>query len=180
MKSILLIVLLLSSVVGYGQTKQLATLDGRFSIYIPSTFSDPQFSSQTIQSDAGDLLLKMYTTSSKDDQVFVVSYNDYPDSVIVASNVSKMLDAVRDGALKNMDAKMEKQMDLTVQGNPARTVQFTSTTEGVTTYGRLDCVLAAPRLYQIIYICSDKAKRSAKEIKQVFSSFKLIPADFEE
>jgi hypothetical protein len=180
MKSILLIVLLLSSAVGYGQTKQIATLDGRFSIFIPATFSDPEFSSQTIPSDAGDLLMKMYTTSSKDDQVFVISYNDYPDSVIVASNFSKMLDAVRDGALTNMNAKMEKQMDLTLQGNPARTVQFTSTIDGVTTYGRLDCILAAPRLYQIIYICSDKTKRSAKEIKQVFSSFKLISADLEE
>jgi|SRR6187455_737948 len=180
MKYLLSIALLLASVVGFAQTKQLATLDGRFSLYIPSTFSDPQFSSQTIPSDAGELQLKMYTTSSKDDQVFVVSYNDYPDSVIVASNYSKMLDAVRDGALTNMNAKMEKQMDLTIQGNPARTVQFTSTVEGVTTYGRLDCVLAAPRLYQIIYICSDKAKRSSTEIKQVFKSFKLISADSEE
>ncbi len=180
MKYLLFAVFLLSSIAGFSQTKQLATLDGRFSIFIPSTFSDPEFSSQTIPSDAGDLLLKMYTTSSKDDQVFVISYNDYPDSVIVSSNFSKMLDAVRDGALSNMNAKMEKQMDLTFEGHPARTVSFSSTIEGVSTYGRLDCILAAPRLYQIIYICSDKTKRSSTEIKQVFKSFKLISADSEE
>lgn len=180
MKYLLFIVLLLSSVASYAQTKELATLDGHFSIVLPDTFSDPELSSQTIPSDAGDLLLKMYTTSSQDNQVFVISYNDYPDSLVVASNIPKMLDAVRDGALKNMNAKMEKQMDLTFSKSPARTVNFISTIEGVISYGRIDIMLVAPRLYQIIYITANKKQRSSKEIKNVFLSFKLITEEAED
>jgi hypothetical protein len=180
MKAIFLFILLISANIMFAQGKELATLDGKFSIVFPTTFSDPEFSSQGIESDAGELLLKMYTTSSTSNEVFVVSYNDYPDSVIVTANYPKMLDAVRDGALQNMKAKMDKQMDLTFKGNPARSVLFTSVIDSVTTYGRLDCFLVAPRLYQIIYLSPDKASRTSKDIKGVFSSFKLLTDDGEE
>lgn len=180
MKLIIFVALSLLSTICVGQYKEIATLDGRFSIKIPDTFSDPELSAQSVESELGVLPMKMYTAVSQDDQVFVISYNDYPDSIFYASMIPTMMDNVRDGALSKMEATMERQMDYSLNGNPARTVNFKSIIEGTESYGRLDYIIVAPRLFQIIYITPDKKQRSSKDIKDAFASFKLITEEPEE
>jgi hypothetical protein len=161
----------------FAQGKEVATVEGRFSITLPEGFSNPESSRQLIQTEAGQIPLQLYTSTSKNNEVFLISYNDYPDSIFTAENLSKMLDNVRDGALQKMKAEMERQMDFTFEGNLARTINFKLKIDDKQSFGRMDFMIVVPRLYQIIYLGTVKKDRDAKVIKDAFKSFHTLTED---
>jgi hypothetical protein len=161
----------------FAQGKEIATADGHFSVTLPEGFSNPEFSRQFVQTAAGDIPMQLYTSTSKNNEVFLISYNDYPDTIFTAENLSKMLDNVRDGAIEKMKAEMERQMDFTFEGNLARTVNFKLKIDNKESYGRMDFMIVVPRLYQIIYIGTTKKDRDSKAIKDAFRSFHTLTED---
>ena len=148
--------------------------EGRFSLFLPDSFPSPEFSTKQVTTEAGAIDMHLYTSSKSDGSAFILSYNDYPEFAF-EKETERMMDDIRDGALGNMDAKLESQKDFTFEGNPARTINFSLTAEGQKGYGRLQYYIVKPRLYQIIFLSLDNQfERDAKAINQTFSSFKLL------
>ncbi len=148
--------------------------EGRFSIVLPDSFPPPEMSAKPVTTEIGDITMHLYTSSKSDGSAFIMSYNDYPDSAF-AKDQSRMMDDIRDGALGNMNARLEHQKDYTFDGHPARTLDFSLSSEGRQGYGRLQYMIAKPRLYQVIFLAIDnKAERDAETIQQSFASFKLL------
>jgi hypothetical protein len=148
--------------------------EGKFSVILPDSFPPPQLSSKQVTTEVGDITMHLYTSSKSDGSAFIISYNDYPGNAFV-KETSMMMDDIRDGALNNMDAKLESQKDFSFEGHPARTLNFSLTSEGRKGYGRLQYFIVAPRLYQIIFLALDnQSERDAIATDRTFSSFKLL------
>jgi len=152
----------------------LESKEGKFSIVLPDSFPPPELSAKQVTTEVGDITMHLYTSSKSDGSAFIISYNDYPGNAFV-KETSMMMDDIRDGALGNMDAKLESQKDFTFEGHPARTLNFSLTSEGRKGFGRLQYFIVQPRLYQIIFLALDnQQERDAKAIDRTFSSFKLL------
>lgn len=148
--------------------------EGRFSIVLPDSFPQPEVSAKPVTTEIGEITMHLYTSSKSDGSAFIMSYNDYPDSAF-AKEPTQMMDDIRDGALGNMNARLEHQKDFTFEGHPARTLDFSLSTEGSQGFGRLQYMIVKPRLYQVIFLAlGNKAERDAETIQQSFASFKLL------
>jgi hypothetical protein len=148
--------------------------EGKFAIVFPDSFPPPELSAKQVTTEVGDITMHLFTSSKSDGSAFIISYNDYPDTAFV-KETAKMMDDIRDGALGNMDAKLESQKDFAFEGHPARTLNFSLTSEGHNGYGRLQYFIVRPRLYQIIFLALDNQyERDADVINRTFSSFKLL------
>jgi hypothetical protein len=152
----------------------LESPEGKFSVVLPDSFPSPELSTKQVATEIGDIAMHLYTSSKSDGSAFIISYNDYPDSAFV-KETARMMDDIRDGALGNMDAKLESQKDFTFEGHPARTLNFSLASAGQNGYGRLQYYIVRPRLYQIIFLSLDNQfERDSKAINRTFSSFKLL------
>lgn len=157
------------------QTKgvTLESKEGGFRVRLPEGFTNPDAASQEVTTDAGKIMLHLYTTSAADGSSFVISYNDYPEFAFVKS-VGKMMDDIRDGALKNLNATLERQRDFRFEEYPARSLDFSLVSDGGKGFGRMQYFIVKPRLYQMVYIAFDSAHRDMAEVKGAFSSFELL------
>jgi hypothetical protein len=161
----------------YGQGAEIASSDGKFVLKFPAGFDNPSFSVKDITTAAGKLKLGQYVSKHPDGRVFIISYNDYPKEYLMKAHIPELMDTIRESSLRSMQATLERQMDFTFEGGPARTVSFTLKINGVTGYGRLDYYLVSERLYQVIYIGLRKEDRDSKELKSSFKSFQLLHDD---
>lgn len=170
---ILLAILALNTRV-FSQEKILRCEEGHFLITLPDGFSEPEKSSNPIKlEDSSELMIHLYSSYNIKGEVFIVSYNEYPENFFDTELQKTMLDNVRDGAIGNMKGVIKKEKDFSFQGSPARSVYFTAETEGKPSFNRFQCILAKPRLYQLIYIGYSKKDRDAKKITGLFKSFKI-------
>ena len=171
-------VAILSIVVGstdvFSQAKKLTSPEGHFSVMLPDGFSEPEKSDNPIKmEDSSEVMIHMYSSYNLKGEVFLVSYNEYPELFFNKDFQKTMLDNVRDGAIGNMKGVIEKEKDFKFEGSPSRTVYFSAETNGKPSFNRFQCIIAKPRLYQLIYIGYSKKDRDAKKITELFKSFKI-------
>jgi hypothetical protein len=152
----------------------LESQEGRFSVVLPdSSFPRPEKSAQKVSTEVGEITLYLYTSDKSDGSAFIVSYNDYPEHAFV-KEIDMMMDDIREGALRNMGAKLESQKDFTFNGHPARSIDFSVSSEGYNGFGRLQYFIAKPRLYQMILLTSERQSLEQDAVKRSFASFKLV------
>lgn len=146
--------------------------DGRFSIMLPSGFS--QFTSQTKTQPtlAGPIELTILQ-SEIPSGACVVGYSDFPESSFQGRTPQKMLEDGRDGAFKNMGATIDKQENLTVQGRTGINVYGSATSGGKPFYVRFEFILDKPRAYQIGYLAYNRADLDKPDVQAYFDSFNL-------
>ncbi|HJW28412.1 MAG TPA: hypothetical protein VJ508_04080 [Saprospiraceae bacterium] len=147
--------------------------DGKFSVILPDSFPQPEVSSKQVPTEVGEITMHLYSSDKPDGSTFIISYNDYPENAFV-KETPKMMDDIRDGALGNLGATLEGQNDFSFEGYPARSLDFSIASEGYQGYGRLQYFIAKPRLYQVIFLASDRAVRDLEVIRKTFASFKLL------
>ena len=149
---------------------ELASDEGHFRVVLPSGFSNPVASTLPISTARGTLDMQVYTSAKGTNAVFLIGYIDYPDQAFEQSTTT-MLDGARDGALRNLNAKLSSQKDVKLMGYPGRTITFAGTSEGQKLYGRVDYYIVKPRLFQVLYLSSKKKDVADKNIKDAFASF---------
>ena len=158
----------------YSQGKKLTSPEGHFSVMLPEGFSEPEKSDNPIKmEDSSEVMIHMYSSYNLKGEVFLVSYNEYPELFFNKDFQKTMLDNVRDGAIGNMKGVIEKEKDFKFEGSPSRTVYFSAETDGKPSFNRFQCIIAKPRLYQLIYIGYNKKDRDAKKITELFKSFRI-------
>ncbi len=125
-----------------------------------------------LETAVGKLDMKVFTATKGQGSVFMTAYIDYPENAFEAGT-EKMLDGAREGALKNLNGKVDRQESVTLDGNPGRSMTFTGKTGGMDVYGRVDYYIVKPRLYQILFLSQDKAMVEDASITTAFGTFKI-------
>lgn len=166
------IVILLLSIMGFGfqQPGEWVTFksaEGRFSITVPRT-PEPRVSD--VDSAVGKLQSYSFTSTSATAN-FLIGYGDYPNEP-PADRVDAVLDGVRGGVLKGLDAELLTETKLVVSNRPAREFVATKTIDGVEYYFVWRYLLVGRRLYQVA-VAAPKANLSSPEIQKFFTSFHL-------
>lgn len=152
---------------------ELNSQEGRFSVEFPAGFTDPAENVVEVEIPGGTLPMTMYTASKGATSAYLVAFLDYPEESF-EQGIESMLDGAREGALKNMNATLESQKSITLNGHPGRSITFAGFSGEQRVYGRIDYFIAKPRLYQVLYLTSSKTKVNAPEITACFESFTII------
>jgi hypothetical protein len=146
--------------------------NGRFSVALPSDYPEFKSSKQTQATLAGPVELNMLL-SEKPNGAFIVGYSDFPEAAFEGRTPKKMLEDGRDGSLKNINATLEKQQDLTVQGRTGLGVYGSANSGGRPYYVRFNFILDKPRAYQVGYLAYNRADLDKPEVQAFFDSFKM-------
>ena len=153
-------------------SKLLDSTDGRFVVTFPPGFGEPQLSAHSVDSPVGKLTFSMYIAENSSGACFA-SYNDYPPEVIEQGDPKVMLDGARDGALRNINGKLIKEDEITLEGHPGRAISFSGSKEGKSFFGRADIFLVNPRLYQVMSLAYSQSDLETPAIRDFFKSFRL-------
>ncbi|MCC7438704.1 MAG: hypothetical protein IT211_09450 [Armatimonadetes bacterium] len=157
------------------QGRQYSSQMEKFSVAFPGELGPPQRSEQPIATEAGNINMVQVVSSSADgNTAAMVMYGAYPESAFEAKTTAKMLDDIRDGAMKSGEAKLDKQEDYDFNGMPARRCFFNVNMGGQQGYARFDFILAKPALYQVAYISTSKANVDRSETEDYFKSFSIM------
>ncbi|HYG81776.1 MAG TPA: hypothetical protein VD861_15370 [Pyrinomonadaceae bacterium] len=146
--------------------------NGRFSVALPSDYPAFKSQKQTQPTLAGPIELNMLL-SEKPQGAFIVGYSDFPESSFEGRTPKKMLEDGRDGSLRNINATLEKQEDITVQGRTGLTVYGSAATGGRSYYVRFNFILDKPRAYQIGYMGYNRSDLDSPAVDAFFNSFKM-------
>jgi hypothetical protein len=146
--------------------------DGRFQITLPPGFSTFKSQKQNQATPAGNIELNILQTETASGAC-LMGFSDFPAASWVGRTPQKMMEDGRDGALRNINATLEKQEQLTVQGKDALNVYGSTASGGRSIYVRFQFVLDKPRAYQIGYLAYNRADLDKPEIQAYFDSFRL-------
>ncbi len=149
--------------------------DGRFSINLPDGFGKPTLESQDVPSELGPIKLHMHTALGSDG-VCLVGYSDISNVEFTDELREKMLEGAKEGAIENMNAKLESESTITIDGRKAKSVRFSMDAEGQTMHGQFNYVMDGNRLYQIGYIALTDNVIGNAAVQDYFSSFKITSA----
>lgn len=146
--------------------------NGRFSVALPADYPEFKSTKQTQATLAGPVELNMLL-SEKPSGAFIVGYSDFPEAAFEGRTPKKMLEDGRDGSLKNINATLEKQQDLTIQGRTGLGVYGSASQGGKPYYVRFNFILDKPRAYQVGYLAYNRADLDKPEVQAFFDSFKM-------
>jgi hypothetical protein len=155
----------------FQQTAEWSNLDfveGRFSVSMPSK---PEATSTVVDTAVGKLPLYTFGSASKV-ALLMVSYADYPNEPSDAAQNEKVLDGVRDGLLKGLEAEMLIETRITLQGHPGREWRAIRTAGDVDVVFSWKVYLVGRRLYQM-GAATTKADAEAADVQRFFNSFQL-------
>jgi hypothetical protein len=158
-----------------GQRKRVTAKGGRFTALLPKGFGKPVESEQAVPTALGSLKMKMFLAQTPDGtKAVMLAYIDYPKKVIEGGNPTTMLDSGQAGALANMpDAQLVSQDDVSLEGNPGRSVVFTTRSGDKEIHGRMDFYLVGVRLYQVFFASDDAGDLEREDVKDFFASLTL-------
>ena len=146
--------------------------DGRFSISLPPGFGAFKSQKTTSPTPAGPIELNIMQ-SENTQGACVLGYSDFPEASFVGRTPKKMLEDGRDGALKNINATLEKQNDITVQGKTGLDIYGSTVQSGKNIYVRFQFILDKPRAYQIGYLAYNRADLDKPEVQAYYDSFRM-------
>ncbi len=146
--------------------------DGRFTVTLPPGYSAFTSQQKTQPTAAGPIEL-VILQSENTRGACVLGYSDFPEASFVGRTPKKMLEDGRDGALRNINATLEKQEDLTVQGKTGLAIYGSTSQGGKDIYVRFHFILDKPRAYQVGYLAYNRADLDKPEVDAYFDSFRM-------
>lgn len=168
----ILIVLLSALAYGLQETVTWPAFDspeGRFSVVMPTK---PAPEVKDVDSAVGKLTLYTYQSSSKGAH-FMVSFGDYPTETTDAAQMERVLDGVRQGVLKGLNAELISENRITMKGHPGREFKARRTMEGSEVVFSWKMLLRGRRLYQLAAVTA-KADAESPDISRFLTSFQLL------
>jgi hypothetical protein len=122
--------------------------EGGFKAEFPSS---PR--TETSQVPTAGISVDMVTYSAElNDMYFAVATTDFPDAIISAKPAAVLLDGARDGAVANIGGKLKEEKQIEVDGNAARRLVITGSTEGIELVVDSVLFIKGKRLYQGIVV----------------------------
>ena len=164
-KSLMLIVALAAAVPVMAQT---SVDNDAFGITLPAGFAEFTKQVQKADSPEGTVETTNWISRAQTGEAVVVTMSKMPGQIL---DPDKMMDATRDSLLKSLKATLESEKDLEGE-NPATLIQFRS--DAAVLQSQL--LVAADRLYQVLYVGRTPEQRAAPAVAQLFASFKVAEA----
>lgn len=146
--------------------------DGRFSLTLPPGFTEFEPQSFEKETPAGKIELTILQSENPRGSCVVASTN-FPPTTFDERAPQKLLEDARDAALKNLNAALEKQENITVQGRQGLAVYGSAEVQGKQLYVRFHFILDRPRAYQIGYLSHDRSALDRPDVQAYFDSFRL-------
>jgi hypothetical protein len=139
----------------------------------------PDYDSEIVKSDVGDLKLKMYMydaskDSLDDNYVYGVISTEYPDSLINSAFKDKLANLFRnsiDGAVTNVKGKLLSEKEITLDGYPGREIRINYPEGSALIKMRLYLVRNKMFILQTI---SDMKKEENPSVVKFLDSFGLV------
>lgn len=149
--------------------QQIGSQDGRFAIMMPDF---PEYGVEDLLTSVGALQLHIFSVSA-DDSVFMAAYNDYPEFVVSSSDVGKMLDGARDGAVSNVSGKLLSERQIRLQGYPGRELWIEADVEGQKGLARARIYIVGRRLYQVL-VAGPENQFPESDAERCLNSFIIV------
>ncbi|HSE31531.1 MAG TPA: hypothetical protein VLA93_08125 [Pyrinomonadaceae bacterium] len=163
--------LFLSSFTAARQQQEWVTFsspEGRFSLQFPKK---PASDVKEVDSVVGKLTMYTYAASSST-VTYMASFADYPN-VPEANRQMAVLDAVRDGVVSKLEARIYDETRISMEGNPGRQFLMTKTVDGSELIYHWRIYLIGRRLYQVAAAYYKRDSQS-RELPKYFDSFQLL------
>ncbi len=170
--AIALILLVLSSSTGRAQVssswKTFASAPGGFSVRLPGTPMEdaPKEAAPSASTNHS------YTLSIKD-TVYILTYTDVAKETVAKSTPKALLNAARDGGIKNVNGKLIAETEVKVNGYPGRDVTASVSIDKNPGSMRFRIVLADARLYMALFVGPGRSATGA-QIDEFLKSFKIV------
>lgn len=147
-----------------GDWKPFTSTAGRYTVTFPGT---PMEQSQDTDSEVGKLTVH-FAAVDKGDAAYMVGYNDLPKEADLTPK--RVLDGQRDGTIKTFpNAKIIEEKEITMDGNPGRSLTFEAPSLNATHRSRT--FLVGNRVYTVIALAVGDGK---PDVAATFlDSFKL-------
>ena len=142
---------------------------GGFSISTPVELKE---STQSIPTPAGNLELHIFSGETPT-RGYIVGYADYPEAVMQQSNPQKMLEGARNGAAAQINGKVLKEEQITLDGNPGVEFLMEGKNDTQEALSKARMVLVGRRIYQVLVV-GGKNDIQEPEMDGFIRSFKLV------
>jgi predicted RNA-binding protein with PUA domain len=130
--------------------------------------SAPQKEMRTAHLSTGPSDYPVFTAKSRDGTIFMVAYIDYGKQDF---DLPYRLDSGRDELLAQLDATLESEKLLTLNGHPGRELVYRLRADGTVFYQRWYCVNTY--LYQLM-VAPSGAANAEKNAQRFLESFRLL------
>jgi hypothetical protein len=142
--------------------------EGRFKLLMPRA---PESQTLTIETAKGKIVHHSFV-STKGWITCLIDYADMPRDFVDPSNLKELFDQARDEFLREAQAKLASETQISLDGHPGREIKFNI----YGGEGTLRFYMVGERFYQLGIIISDLSDKSTAEIDKFFTSFKIIPS----
>ena len=143
---------------------------GKFSVTVPT---EPKEETESVDTRLGKIDIHMFTTEDGN-TAYMIGYSDYPEDIIKQNDPQKLLDGGRDGAVSNVNGKLDSELKIDLDGNPGRALVISAKAgndQDATIKARI--YLVGNRLYQVMMV-APKGEVSSSEMDEFLKSFKLL------
>lgn len=151
------------------QWSKLDSVEGRFSVSMPSP---PEPATRDVDTAVGKLALYSFGSSNNVTHV-MISYADYPTQPSNAVQYEKVLDGVRDGVIKGLEADLISETQIILRSHPGRELRAKKMFGDVEIVFTWKIYLVGRRLYQM-GAATTKADAEVPDVQTFFNSFQLI------
>jgi Tfp pilus assembly protein PilE len=145
--------------------------EGGFEVMFPD---EPTYKMQAVNTPAGKIDLHFYMVETKE-YACIVGYSDYPVALMEQADHNTLLDGAANGAVNNINARIEYQEDISLEGYYGREISFTikkSFKMPKGGNGKARFYIADNRLYQILKIGTNVISDSTTD--NYLESFKIL------
>lgn len=168
-KSLVALILALACLTGCSQSwSEYRSGKGGYSVEVPGRMKE---SSDSVSTPAGNITFNTAMVERRS-SAYCAAYSDFPEFAVRGRDPKDLLNGARDGALRNIDGKLEKESWIKVDGNPGLEITFKSPKKKIKAKARL--ILVKNRLYQILAGQSESSY-SETDVDKFLNSFKLRP-----
>lgn len=155
--------------------KEYSDDKGGFTVELPSK---PEF--QSLKQPIVEGQLEYHFTISQienGDQVFMVSYNDYPAENVNQTDPQVLLDACVQGAVKSRGGKLLSEEKTKLNGYPGRNISFSGAADGKPLMVWHRCYLVENRLFQVMVMAKKENQPTGGDVKKFLDSFEVAKTE---
>ena len=145
---------------------------GHFTVALPPDFPAPEADTQHIVSEGDSITMFTYISETKRGICFFGS-NEYSSRTFARQSANDMLDNAQNAALKQWNGQLIDRKLFEKNGAKGMSYWFNTTMDGKDFYGRFDCLLSRPRMYQVGFLSFDKSELYNPDIQHYFSSMSI-------
>lgn len=149
---------------------------GRFHIVLPPGYPRFKYLKKIVTNkEGGKLGTHILTSTGPNGNACLVSFADLPAASFKGRTLQQLFQQYLDGGIRDQNGTVEKQRSIRVQGYPGLSSRNSILRGGTLFHARVDLVLVRPRLYQVMFVSSNKHDLEKGEIQAYFQSFRLLP-----